>query len=144
MNLFTIGFSKKSASEFFNILLENSIKRIIDIRLNNKSQLAGFTKEKDIKYFLNAIGKIDYIYMPILAPTKVLLNDYKKKKINWIQYESEYLNLLKERGIEQNINISLFDNACLLCSEMKAENCHRRLAAEYLSQKYPNMKIIHL
>ena len=83
MKLYTIGFIKKSARVFFETLLKNNIKRLVDIRLNNTSQLAGFTKREDLRYFLEAIGNIEYIHLEKFAPSKELLNAYKKKLINW-------------------------------------------------------------
>ncbi len=144
MNLFTIGFSKKNAKEFFDLLINNNIERLIDIRLNNKSQLAGFTKASDLQYFLKAIVNIEYLYMSIFAPTKELLNDYRKKKINWDQYKVEYLEILKNRNILKELDISIFNNACLLCSEAIPDKCHRKLLAEFLTKHYPDIKIIHL
>jgi uncharacterized protein (DUF488 family) len=144
MNLYTIGFTKKSAEEFFNILIKNSVRRIIDTRLNNKSQLAGFSKEEDLKYFLKKISNIDYVYMPQWAPTEEILNGYRKKLINWQEYEKKYTDILKERNILKKLDLSILEDACLLCSEDKPEHCHRRLLAEYLSSYNNNIKIIHL
>ena len=70
MRLFTIGFTKKSAEGFFTNLSKAGVKRVIDIRLNNMSQLAGFTKRDDLRYFLRTICNIDYIHLPELAPNK--------------------------------------------------------------------------
>lgn len=144
MNLYTIGFVKKSAEEFFGQLIKNNVKRIIDIRLNNKSQLAGYTKNKDLKYFLSTIGKIDYIHKIEFAPTKELLNSYKKKHMTWDDYEIKYNEILEERKILENIDYVLFDNACLLCSEPTAKNCHRRLLAEYLAKHNNQINVIHI
>lgn len=144
MNLYTIGFTEKTAEEFFEQLKKNRIKRIIDIRLNNNSQLAGFTKQRDLEYFLKAISNIEYIYMPVFAPTKELLDSYRKKKTNWQEYENAYLNLLKHREVLKDINFSLFIDACLLCSEASANKCHRRLLAEYLSENNEEIKVIHI
>ena len=144
MKLFTIGFTKKSAKTFFEILIENEVKTVVDIRLNNKSQLAGFTKGDDLPYFLEEIAKIDYIHMPNLAPPKNLLQSYKKNKILWPDYQDEYLKILIERNILKNLNQSILKNSCLLCSEPTPENCHRRLLAEYLADNLGNIDIIHL
>ncbi len=144
MTLYTIGFTKKSAKEFFSILNSNNIKRLIDIRLNNKSQLAGFAKSEDLQYFLKKIGQIDYVYMSKFAPTDELLDGYRKKQIVWDEYEKQYCSLLAERDVLKNKNVSIFDNACLLCSEPTAKQCHRRLAAEYIARANKNIKIIHL
>ncbi len=144
MNLYTIGFVKISAEEFFSQLIKNNVKRLIDIRLNNKSQLAGYTKHRDLKYFLSTIGNIDYIHKVELAPTKELLTSYKKKLTTWDDYEKRYREILEERKILENIDYSLFDNACLLCSEPTADHCHRRLLAEYLANHNKSFNIIHL
>ncbi|WP_456402495.1 DUF488 domain-containing protein [Persephonella sp.] len=145
MKIYTIGFSGKTAEEFFSLLKENNIKKLIDIRLNNKSQLAGFTNIKHLPYFLN-LHNIEYKYFPIFAPTKELLNGYKKKKILWGEYEKIFLSLLDKRNVKDKIDINEFDNAVLLCSEPTAEECHRRLTAEYLQKifKNKNIQIIHL
>ena len=144
MNLYTIGFTKKSAEEFFNILIKNSVSRIIDTRLNNRSQLAGFTKEEDLKYFLKKISNIDYVYMPQWAPTDEILNGYRKKIISWEEYEKKYTDILKVRNVLEKLDFSILENACLLCSEDKPEHCHRRLLAEYLARHNNSIKIIHL
>lgn len=144
MKLYTIGFTKKSAQTFFETLSENKIKTLIDVRLNNKSQLAGFTKGKDLPYLLKEISEISYIHMPNLAPTNDLLKSYKKKEIKWEEYENEYISLLNDRDILNQFNHSILENACLLCSEPKPDQCHRRLLAEYLEEKIGNIEIIHL
>lgn len=144
MNLYTIGFTKKSAEVFFNILMKNSVRRIIDTRLNNRSQLAGFTKEEDLKFFLKKISNIDYVYMPQWAPTDEILSGYKKKLINWEEYARKYINILKERDIWAKVDSSILENACLLCSEDKPERCHRRLLAEYFQEQNKEISITHL
>lgn len=141
MTLYTIGFTKKSAEQFFESLKKSGVKTLIDIRLNNKSQLAGFAKAKDLEYFLKNAG-IDYIYMPEFAPTKQLLDDYMDKKINWDEYESQYLEIIRKRNIK--LELEIFENACLLCSEEKADKCHRRLAAEYIGNTIKGVDIVHL
>lgn len=144
LTLFTIGFTKKNAHTFFSLLKQAGVKRIIDIRLNNESQLAGFTKKEDLKYFLGAIANIDYVHRPELAPTKEILNDYKKKKITWLGYEQRFRELLSQRKPETLLMLSELDKACLLCSEPKPDKCHRRLVAEYLKTKLGNIEIHHL
>lgn len=143
MSLFTIGFSQKSAEEFFNILNSNNVIRLIDIRLNNKSQLAGFTNVKHLPYFLK-IHNIDYLYRPDFAPTKELLNVYKNKTISWKEYEVKYNEILVRRKIIKKIDWNIFEDSVLLCSEPTAEQCHRRLLAEYLAQNNSEIKIKHL
>lgn len=146
MKLYTIGFSGKNAEQFFELLKSNGVKTLIDARLNNKSQLAGFTKVSDLPYLLKQIGNIDYMHEAILAPTKELLNGYKDKKVSWIEYEREYDKILEFRKVSQKIDISKYENACLLCSESTADMCHRRLAAEYIQRNFfdKEVKIIHL
>ncbi|HBB31075.1 MAG TPA: hypothetical protein DDZ80_22410 [Cyanobacteria bacterium UBA8803] len=144
IDLFTIGFTKKSAQTFFDTLLEAGVKRVIDTRLNNCSQLAGFTKRADLEYFLNKIGNIDYIHRLDLAPTKDILDEYKKKAGDWATYEQRFLQLMKERQIEQKVSPEILDGACLLCSEPTPHHCHRRLVAEYLNERWGNLKICHL
>lgn len=143
MNIFTIGFSGKSAEEFFTLLTQNGVKKLIDIRLNNKSQLAGFTNAKHLHYLLR-LHNIDYEYRPELAPTKELLDGYKKKEISWDNYEKIYHQILIERGILKKISIDDFENTVLLCSEPTAKQCHRRLAAEYIADNFQDIKITHL
>jgi len=142
--IFTIGFTKKTAEEFFARLIRSEVKRVIDIRLNNISQLAGFAKRDDISYFLRAIGGIDYIHCLDFAPTQGILNTYKMNKGDWSIYENGFLALLSARKVEEKINPELLHEACLLCSEEKPLQCHRRLVAEYLREKWGNVDIVHL
>ena len=148
MKIYTIGFTKKSAKDFFSILKKNNISRLIDIRLNNISQLAGFSKGSDLKYFLKELCEIDYTHDTNLAPTKDILDDYKKNKITWSQYENRFNDLLTNREITNNLNNYLIEPGaiCLLCSESTPENCHRRLVAEYAEKHFPHLdiEIIHL
>jgi uncharacterized protein (DUF488 family) len=144
MKIFTIGFTKKSAEVFFTSLTSAGVKRLLDVRLNNVSQLAGFTKKNDLRYFTKAICQIDYQHLPELAPTQEMLDTYKKKKGDWQAYEVEFLNLMKARKIEEKLKKSHLDAACLLCSEETPEHCHRRLIAEYLQKKWPNVEIHHI
>ena len=144
INLFTIGFTKKNAERFFALLKNNKVKKIIDVRLNNISQLAGFTKKDDLKFFLKQICDIDYYHVPDFAPTEDILKRYKNKEINWEQYEKEFIALIKQRKIENHIKLDFLNNACLLCTEPTAENCHRRLLAEYFSSIFPQVKVKHL
>lgn len=142
--IFTIGFTKKHAREFFTILKEAGVATVIDVRLNNVSQLAGFTKKPDLEYFLQDLAGIAYIHKPDLAPTKEILDAYKKKDIDWTEYERQFRSLLIERRAENTLTPQLANRACLLCSEPKPEKCHRRLTAEYLRQKWGNVEIVHL
>ena len=144
VDLFTIGFTQKTAQKFFDTLVKSGVKRVIDTRLNNVSQLAGFTKKTDLEYFLKKIGNIEYIHILELAPTKDILDEYKKNKGDWSVYEQKFLHLMTEREIEKKVRPELLDGGCLLCSEAKPHYCHRRLVAEYLSTKWGNVKICNL
>ena len=145
VNLFTIGFTQKNAEQFFETLIKAGVKRVIDTRLNNVSQLAGFAKKSDLQYFLQKIGGIEYIHILDLAPTKDILDAYKKKEISWDSYEQKFNQLITQRQIERKLSIDIIDKSCLLCSELKPHNCHRRLVAEYLQINLEkNIKIHHL
>jgi uncharacterized protein (DUF488 family) len=144
IKLFTIGFTKKSAEFFFDLLKKNDVKKIVDIRINNLSQLAGFAKGADLAYFAKSINDIEYVYIPDFAPTKELLSDYQNKKIDWPNYQKIFMNLIEERGISVKYNIKNFDGACFLCSEDEPDYCHRRLLVEYFKEKNNNVQIIHL
>jgi uncharacterized protein (DUF488 family) len=144
MKIFTIGFTNKKAEAFFEKLSQSGVERIVDVRLNNVSQLAGFSKKDDLKYFLRAIAGIDYVHVPDLAPTKEMLDAYKKHKGDWSVYEKEFLDLMERRRIEDSIAKDLIDRGCLLCSEDKPHHCHRRLVAEYLERHWPAVSIHHL
>jgi uncharacterized protein (DUF488 family) len=142
--IYTIGFAGKNAREFFTKLKDVAVKTVIDIRLNNKSQLAGFTKEQDLPYFLEEIAGIKYVHMSELAPTKEILDAYKKKEIDWSEYEKRFRQLLVERHAENAVTPQLANESCLLCSEPKPEKCHRRITAEYLRELWRDVKIVHL
>ena len=144
MKLFTIGFTKKSAEEFFTNLQNAGVRRIVDIRLKNTSQIAGFAKERDLKYFLNAIAGIDYVHIPDFAPTQDIVDDFKKRRGPWAEYESKFKNLMENRRIADTAATVLRENDCLLCSEHTPERCHRRLVAEYLQQQMDSIEVIHL
>lgn len=144
MRIFTIGFTKKSAREFFTKLESADVKRIVDVRLRNTSNLAGFTKKDDLKFFLSRINKIDYLHLPELSPTDEILDAYKKKKIDWPEYQVRFNNILSERKIENVMRGKLSDGDCLLCSEATPDKCHRRLVAEYLKRKFKEINIIHI
>jgi uncharacterized protein (DUF488 family) len=145
VDLFTIGFTQKKAEQFFETLIKSGVKRVIDTRLNNVSQLAGFAKKQDLQYFLQKISGIEYIHILDLAPTKDILDAYKKKEITWDSYEQKFNQLIRQRKIESKLSIDIIDKSCLLCSELKPHNCHRRLVAEYLQINLEkNIKIHHL
>ena len=142
--VYTIGFTKKTAAEFFEMLRKSGTKRVVDVRLNNVSQLAGFSKKDDLQYFLKEIVGIDYIHMPLLAPTSDILDAYKKHKGDWSIYEPAFLDLMKKREIEKRIDPATIKGGCLLCSEDKPHHCHRRLVVEYLKSKWGELDIQHL
>lgn len=144
MKIYTIGFTKKSAEEFFTKLCKAGVKRILDVRLNNVSQLAGFTKKDDLHYFAKAICGIAYVHLPELAPTQALLDEYKKKGGDWSVYERGFIELMTKRRIEETISREIFNEGCLLCSEHKPHHCHRRLVAEYLRDKWGDIEINHI
>jgi len=145
IRLFTIGFAKKNGEEFFGILKENKVKKLIDIRESNTNIYAGFTMKQNLPFFLRNILDIEYIEMKILAPTKEIRKIYHEDKLNnWHYYEDAYINLLNERDIKSAINKSILDRAVLLCSEPTPEKCHRRLAAEYLQINYNDIEVLHL
>ncbi len=145
MEIFTIGFTQKSAPQFFGTLKRAGIKRLLDVRLNNSSQLAGYTKREDLPYFLDALCGAEYQHDLSLAPTEDLLKSYRKKVIDWNEYERRFLELMAERRIEQVVDRGLFETpTALLCSEPTAEHCHRRLVVEYLRDKWGDIRIVHL
>ena len=142
--VYTIGFTKKSASEFFGMLKESGAKRLVDVRLNNVSQLAGFAKRDDLEYFLRQICRMDYVHMPSLAPTKEMLDAYRKEHRDWQTYEREFLALMDARRVAKLGIKRIMSNACLLCSEDTPDHCHRRLVAEYLRRHWGDVEITHL
>lgn len=144
MIIFTIGFTKKSAEKFFSAIRASGVKRVVDVRLNNVSQLAGFSKRDDLQYFLREICGVEYVHLLKLAPTQPILDAYKKRKGDWLIYEREFLELMRERCIEDTIPKDLLDNSCLLCSEDKPQHCHRRLVSEYLKTMWHDVDIVHL
>jgi len=144
MKIFTIGFTKKSAQTFFTKLRQSGARRVVDVRLNNISQLAGFAKKDDLRFFLREICQMDYAHLPILAPTQEMLDGYKKNKGDWSAYEREFLALMTSRQIESNVERDRISEGCLLCSEETPDHCHRRLVAEYLERKWQDVEIVHL
>lgn len=144
MKLFTIGFTQKPAKKFFELLKASGAKRVVDVRLNNVSQLAGFAKKTDLAYFLEELGNMDYVHIPALAPTKEMLDEYKKGGGDWAAYEGRFLGLMKQRRIEETVPREVLADGCLLCSEDKPHHCHRRLVAEYLKQHWGDVDIAHL
>jgi len=145
MEIFTIGFTKKTAAQFFGALRKAGIKRLIDVRLNNSSQLAAFAKKDDLAFFLQEICLAEYLHLPILAPTQEMLDQYKKEKLGWQFYKPRFLALMQERQIEKAIDKALFEEPCvLLCSEHTADHCHRILVLQYLQDKWGDVTITNL
>lgn len=144
IHTFTIGFTKKSARDFFTKLHEAGVSRIVDVRLNNSSQLSGFAKRDDLAFFLKNLYDISYIHLPDLAPTKGILEAYKKHKGDWNVYEREFLGLMARRQIELSTPKDIIDHGCLLCSEHTPEHCHRRLVLEYLADHWGEISTTHI
>ena len=144
MRVFTIGFTRKSAERFFGLLRESGARRIVDVRLNNASQLAAFAKRDDLAYFLTEICAMEYVHLPQLAPTKEMLDDYRKRGGDWATYEARFLDLMRRRRIEKTIPEETVADGCLLCSEDKPHHCHRRLVAEYLHAHWGGVEVTHL
>ena len=144
IQIYTIGFTQKTAQAFFSKLRDAGVRRIVDVRLNNTSQLAGFSKRDDLVFFLREIAGIEYVHLPELAPTKDILDAYKKHKGSWAVYEKEFFELMGKRRIEDSIAKDIINQGCLLCSEHKPLHCHRRLVAEYLEQHWDGVETEHL
>lgn len=144
MNIYTIGFTKKSASQFFDALCSAKVQRVVDVRLNNVSQLAGFAKRNDLRYFLDKIGSIRYTHALDLAPTQEMLDEYKKGGGSWSAYEALFIKLIEERKVEVAWSSELREGDCFLCSEEKPKNCHRRLVAEYFVGQFGDVNVRHL
>jgi uncharacterized protein (DUF488 family) len=141
----TIGFTKTTAESFFERLLKAGVKKVVDVRLHNTSQLAGFAKADDLAYFLKKVGGVQYTHQPLLAPTDPMLKAYKKETGDWHAYEERFLGLMSERQIENRFKPEMFDGACLLCSEATPHHCHRRLVCEYLNEKWSGeLEVRHL
>ncbi|HET7445778.1 MAG TPA: DUF488 domain-containing protein [Solirubrobacterales bacterium] len=146
MEIFTIGFTRTTAENFFGRLRENGIERLLDVRLHNRSQLAGFAKERDLAYFLRELVGAEYEHAPLLAPTQEILDAYKKKgAMPWAEYERRFNDLITARRIEVELDRAGFERrTVLLCSEDTPEHCHRRLVAEYLADHWGEVRIVHL
>jgi uncharacterized protein (DUF488 family) len=143
VNVATIGFTQTDAESFFGRLRKADVKKVIDVRLHNTSQLSGFAKANDLKYFLHQIDSIQYSHEPLLAPTDDMLKGYKKQKGAWADYERAFLRLMAEREIDKRFTPHDFDRACLLCSEAKPHHCHRRLVCDYLNDKWKGALSVH-
>jgi len=141
----TIGFTKKSAEDFFARLKKAKVKKVIDVRLHNSSQLAGFAKANDLAYFLSAIGGIGYEHMPLLAPTDDIIALARRGRPDWTAFEKQFRTLMAKRKIEREFKPSMLDGACLLCAEDKPHHCHRRIVCDYLNDKWGGMlSVTHL
>lgn len=143
MKIFTIGFTKTSAQRFFDRLKQSGTKKLVDVRLNNVSQLAGFAKRDDLNYFTSEICHIPYQHIVSMAPTQDILDEYKKNGGQWDTYAAKFLELMEKRQIDK-LDRAQLDGACLLCSEDKPHYCHRRLVAEYLRDRWDDVEIEHL
>ena len=144
ITLSTIGFTKKTAKEFFNMLKDNKITKVIDIRLNNTSQIAGFAKQPNLQYFLKELANIEYQHITDFTPSKELLHDYQHNNLDWDKYIEIFNNLLKVRDVERNYKVEDFNNCCFLCSEQLPDFCHRRLVVEFLAKNKDNVIIKHI
>lgn len=144
MKLYTIGFTRKSAEQFFTTLRNARVVTLIDVRLNNVSQLAGFAKRDDLRFFVSQLCGANYVHKPELAPTQEMLDAYRKGGMSWAWYEDQFRALIRERHIEQTLEPAELDGACLLCSEDKPHHCHRRIVAEYLREHWPDLQVTHL
>jgi uncharacterized protein (DUF488 family) len=144
IQLFTIGFTHKSAEQFFNLLRKNAVTTLVDTRINNTSQLSGFAKGSDLKFFANEVANIGYTHRVDMAPTKDLLARYRAGQMTWAEYEVEYLNLLDRRRLGDHVHIEDLHGNCLLCSEHQPDQCHRRLLAEYLQARFTGVEVTHL
>jgi uncharacterized protein (DUF488 family) len=146
MEIFTIGFTRTTAEDFFGRLERHRIERLLDVRLSNSSQLAGFAKRDDLAYFLRELVGAGYEHAPLLAPSEELFDDYRKRKsVSWPEFEERFLALMRERRIERELDPADFEaRTVLLCSEATPERCHRRLVVEYLSDHWPALSAVHL
>lgn len=144
-NVFTIGFTRSSAEHFFNRLVDAGVQKVIDVRVHNTSQLAGFAKSGDLAWLLRKLGGIGYEHVPALAPTQEMLKSYRAGKESWDTYAWQFHRLMAEREIERMFQPGAFAGACLLCSEPLPHRCHRRLVCEYLNDKWSNaLTVQHL
>lgn len=144
MRVFTIGFTKKSARQFFDLLRRSGARRVVDVRLHNASQLAGFAKRNDLAWFLSELCGMDYAHLPALAPTRQILVEYRKGGGDWSTYETRFLDLMRSRRVERTVPREVVADSCLLCSEDRPEHCHRRLVTEYLDRHWGGLDVTHL
>ena len=143
--VFSIGFTKTTAQKFFERLRKANVRKVVDVRIHNKSQLSGFAKSDDLAYFLREIAGIEYQHLPLLAPEEDALSKYRSGAIGWPAYETRFLDLMSSRHIEDRLTPEMLEGACLLCSEDTPHQCHRRLVLEYLNRKWgPQLLVRHL
>jgi uncharacterized protein (DUF488 family) len=145
MEIYTIGFTQTSAERFFGRLADAGVARLVDVRLHNSSQLAGFAKAQDLPFFLRELVGAEYRHEPVLAPTQELMDGLKKAKGSWEAFERRFLALMAERQVERQLSPRDFETrSALLCSEASADRCHRRLVCEYLARRWPDVQAVHL
>lgn len=144
MKLWTIGFTKRTARDFFTKLKASGATQLVDVRLNNVSQLAGFAKRNDLEYFVRELCGMKYVHLPQLAPTQDILDAYKKNGGDWAEYERKFITLMRTREIEKTVPREVVAGGCLLCSEHEPHQCHRRLVAEYLRDAWGDVDIGHI
>jgi uncharacterized protein (DUF488 family) len=144
MKIMTIGFTQSTAESFFTRIQQSGTRRLVDVRLNNVSQLAGFAKRVDLEYFCKAICGVEYVHLPELAPTQEMLDAYKRDGGSWETYTDQFLKLMADRRIEQIVSPAILEDGCLLCSEATPHHCHRRLVVEYLQKSWGNIEVKHL
>jgi uncharacterized protein (DUF488 family) len=145
MEILTIGFTKRSAEDFFEALKKAEIRRVVDVRLRNTSQLSGFSKAGDLQFFLHRLISASYAHEPLLAPTAKMLDDYRHRSVAWDAYANLYVELLEGREVSRKLNREDFETrTILLCTEPSSERCHRRLAAEYLARSWEDVEVVHL
>lgn len=145
MEIATIGFTQHTAESFFGRLRTARIEQLIDVRINNVSQLAGFAKRDDLRFFLRELCDASYVHETLLAPTDTMLKEYRDKRISWTEYEKRFLGLMEERALEDRVPRELFaERSALLCSEHTPEKCHRRLVADYLGEHWGDLSVVHL
>jgi uncharacterized protein (DUF488 family) len=146
VNIYSIGFTQTTAEHFFGRLTAAGVRRVLDIRLNTSSQLAGFAKGRDLPFFLERIAGITYEHEPLLCPTPEILADFKQRKVMpWLAYEEAFTALMEQRRIAEVLSPASFDvPTALLCSEATPEQCHRRLVLEHLADRWDDVVIVHL
>lgn len=143
--IYTIGYTKKSLEQFIRLLQQAGVDAVLDIRLRNTSQLAGFSKRDDLEFLLRAGFGIQYEHRPDLAPTPEILDGYKDSG-DWAAYEADFCRLLEERQADTAGRelLARYRRPCLLCAEPAAGKCHRRLVAEWWAGHLPGVEVEHL